>query len=318
MINKLDWDIDFKGRAETIVSKTSSPLYKRVYYYQDNSGKRMFIIICDKTKLSELFQLKSLEILKGNESTFKINCIDAEFNDTFENIFFEIFELMNLKEFSFQDAYNHTIKKYKYFLSKEFLISKEEQLGLLGELIILKEILLIDKNKLSFWSDKTEDFIINNTYIEVKSTRSREHKHIINGLSQLTIIPNTKKFLCSNLVIENEKFKSNESFNLFDLTNHILAILEINLKDDFIQRLKKRGYHHLINGRQYEDYNFTFYEKKIIEIRNDFPCLNKKSLNEDLYSNIDPDKIKYELNLENKKSNFTDLTSLFLKKIMLN
>ena len=165
---KLDWEIDFNDRAETIATHISSSLYEKVYYFQDNKGKRMFFIVCDKTQLSELIQLRSLEIFEETESRFRISCIDSDFNDTFESIFIEIFGLMDSNEFNFEDAYNKIIKKYKTFLSKQFLLSKEEQVGLLGELLILQEILLIDNNKLSYWSDKTEDFIIKDSYIEVK------------------------------------------------------------------------------------------------------------------------------------------------------
>jgi hypothetical protein len=318
MIRKeLDWDIDFGERAETIVTHTSSPLYERVYYFQDKERKRMFIIICDKTQLSELIQLRSLDIsFEESESRFRISCTDPDFNDTFEKIFLEIFEIMESGESIFEEVYNKIIKIYSTFLRKQLLLSQEEQIGLLGELIFLKKILLIDNKELFCWSDKTEDFIIKDIYIEVKSTRSKEHKHIINGLAQLTILPDTKKYLSSNLLTVNDKYKPEGSVNLYDLTISILSVIDVNSKDDFIERLRKRGYAHLINGNMYEECNFTFYEKKMIQISTDFPCLNLKSLDEKLFSNIDPNKIEYELNLENRKSNFTDLTSSFLKKII--
>ena len=42
---------------------------------------------------------------------------------------------------------------------------------------------------------------IGSKYVEIKSTRSKLHKHIINGLNQLTVMPNTQKYLASYLGI---------------------------------------------------------------------------------------------------------------------
>jgi hypothetical protein len=297
---KIDWNINYAGNAEPIATYKADKLYERVYYYQDENSFRSFFIICDESKFQDFIKLKSLEIkYEESESRYQITSVDHDFNDTFERLFLEMFDLMISEDIIFLNAYNHIIEKYKSFLMKDILLSKEKQIGLLGELNLLRDILKIDSKKIECWIDSNEDFRINNTYIEVKSSRSKEHKHIINGLAQLTVIPNTTKFLFSSLVTDYDKYKCKSSFNLFEVTEKILDIIDLSDKNNFLDKLRKRGYYHIESGEAYKDFNYDFYETKVIEIYKGFPCLNLNTFEESIYSNVNPESIKYELRLSN-------------------
>ncbi len=177
-------------------------------------------------------------------------------------------------------------------------LSKEKQIGLLAELIFLEELLKIDNKALNCWIDTNEDFKIRSKYVEIKSTRAKVHKHIINGLNQLTLMPNTQKYLASYLVEDNESEKTISSINLPSQTKKILNLLKVKDKSTFKQKLTNRKYFHDVNGNDYEEFNFTFSDPIYAEVDENFPRLDIYSVPHSLHGNIPPGKVEYELNLQ--------------------
>ena len=209
----INWNIDFKNDGHPIVDNKKSQLYKKVYSAKVDNQMSFYIVNENLQKL-DLIKLKAVKF-KSIESGLLVSCIDVDFHDIFEELFIDIFNLME-KKINFQEAYNQVINNYSAFLNREKLLSKEEQIGLIGELSFLKNLLEKDSESLDYWIDKNEDFNINSTLIEVKTTRSKEHKHIINGLSQLTVLENSKKYILSHLIRDDGKFNSDNSINLFE------------------------------------------------------------------------------------------------------
>ena len=159
-----------------------------------------------------------------------------------------------------------------------------------------------------------EDFKVRSNYVEIKATRSKEHKHIISGLNQLTVIPNTQKYLASYLVEDNDSLKTKASVNLYTQTNKLLKALPVRDKLIFLEKLIDRKYFHTLNGVEYEEFNFTFYHELISEVDSAFPKLDINSVPKSKQGNIPPSGVKYDLNLQSILPRFSKLNKAYLIK----
>ena len=312
-MKQINWKIDFKGRADQIPTSVDSVLRDKVYYYSDNFGNRSFILI-EKNVCDEIIKLRILNYEYDNNSfRLKIECRDKDFFETFEKVFLEIFDIMEIEKKSFKEAYTFILNKYYAFLSKYSLLSLEEQMGLLGEMLFLRELLEFEMDALFFWIDQNEDFKVNDNLFEIKVTRAKEHRHIINGLSQLTPIPNFKKFLVSYLCEFSGVYHSSDTINLNELYEYLIKALPAIHIIDFEERMRKRGYVHLLHENLYNESNFILYDPRLLKIEDDFKCLNLNSVASDLLQFIPQDKVKYELNIQSLIDDLDMLTQKTLK-----
>lgn len=293
---------------------TKSTYYNKIHYAV-HRNIRSFYIECSDSKKADFLKLQALEILFDSKlNRYTVICGDESLFQLFEQIFIEIFHFMEDKRSSFQEAYNEIIEKYAAFLQEMQYLGKEKQIGLLAELLFLEELLKIDKKALKYWIDANEDFKVKSNYVEVKATRSKEHKHIISGLNQLTILPDTKKFLASYLVEDHDSFKARGSINLYSQTKSLLKTIPTIDRPKFLKKLEDRKYFHKYNGVEYEEFNFKFYDPIYAEVNASFPKLDNKSVKSKWHGNIPPDEVKYLLNLESLLSLFSKINKLNLKK----
>ena len=292
---KLNWKLTFSPGANMVPNINPKKMVKA--WYSEVNGIRTFHVKCSQSDISQFIKLQALKISSGQNGTIDVACDEHQLWQLFEKIFMEIFELMEVDSIIFQEAYNAIITKYGAFLEEMKYLSKEKQIGLLAELIFLEELLKIDNKALNYWIDANEDFKIRSKYVEIKSTRAKVHKHIINGLNQLTLMPNTQKYLASYLVEDNESEKTIYSINLPSQTKKILDLLNVKDKSTFKQKLINRKYLHDANGNDYEEFNFTFSDPIYAEVDVNFPRLDIYSVPHSLHGNIPPGKVEYELNL---------------------
>lgn len=302
---KLNWNLTYKYGAALMPGINNQSAFKA--YYAEEKDIRTFYVISPNSDIADFQKLQALKINKIKNDTIKVSCDEPQLWSLFEKIFVEIFELMKVDHVNFHVAYNSIIGKYSTFLEEMKFLGKEKQIGLLAELLFLEQLLLIDKNTLFFWIDSSEDFKIRNKYVEIKATRSKLHKHIINGLSQLTVLPNTQKYLVSYLVEDNESEQTLSSINLQTQTNKILSLLDVNQGRNFKEKLINRNYWHDIQGNEFQQFNFTFNDPIYAEITLAFPKLDIHSIPSQLHGNIPPDQVRYELNLQSILNLFTPL-----------
>ena len=316
-ITKLDWGVDYKNRAMHVPSKKDSPIFKKAFYFINQTGKRCFYIVTPKRDVVSITKLTSLSYTyNDNNSTLEVMCSDSEFHETFEILFMETFELMHQYEISFYASYEKVLAKYNAFLQGQLHLPIIKQIGLLNELVILKMIILIEPSGMKHWHDMDEDFKFGNKFVEVKATRSKLHKHIINGLAQLTVPLKTSKYFISTLVTELDKQSTESSINLYDITEEIFEIIPNAEKPIFLKRISDRGYFHELNGIEYKAFNFDFYEMKFIRVDESFPCINLTTLNESLYRCIDPQNIQYELNIQSLSGSLECVSEDFIQELL--
>jgi hypothetical protein len=98
-------------------------------------------------------------------------------------------------------ALEETIEAWRDLLQGRALLSEEEQLGLRGELLFLRLLTpLIKEKSLTAWvgpQKESHDFRVGNIEVEVKASRGSSHVHIINGLAQLQPSPGHRLFVYS-------------------------------------------------------------------------------------------------------------------------
>jgi hypothetical protein len=125
-------------------------------------------------------------------------------------------------------------------------LSLVEQIGLFGELWILKNVLLpsIGSRACYLWSGpdaERHDFIGDGAHIEVKTTTKSEDRHEISRLDQLRA-PNGKKLLLASIQLERSEAGELTIANLVD---DVIAALGTDGKaiDAFESRLAKLRWH---------------------------------------------------------------------------
>jgi hypothetical protein len=191
------------------------------------------------------------------------------------------------------------ISKWRHFLSvpSSEILSEENILGLLGELLLLKT--LIDAFKadaISYWAAERgeEDFFINNRVIEVKATLKEKHEHVINGIDQLLILKGKNKFILSLLFLKSE---NDFDFNLPHVINQCVESLSDfpPALDLFFSKLKLRGYDHR-DSNLYLKHNYKLYKGGYFEVNESFPRLTNHELIQPLNSRIS--KVRYTIDME--------------------
>lgn len=98
-------------------------------------------------------------------------------------------------------AINETLEGWRELLKTRTILSEEAQLGLRGELYLLRRLALyIGDHALAAWigpQNQPHDFRVGDIELEVKATCGVIHAHIINGLAQLEPSPGHRLYIFS-------------------------------------------------------------------------------------------------------------------------
>jgi len=101
-------------------------------------------------------------------------------------------------------AFLAAINRWQEFSATRASLTAEQQIGLLGELVLLEALILLDgPSALDAWTAWVDnrpgrhDFELRSADIEVKSTRSRTRNHFIHGLAQLAPAHNRPLYVLS-------------------------------------------------------------------------------------------------------------------------
>ena len=102
----------------------------------------------------------------------------------------------------FGRAVTETLASFKDLLSRRQRLTDEQQVGLLGELLLLEHCidLIGAEEALDAWlgaAGEEHDFVFHAFDVEIKSTRSEARVHMINSVSQLQASPDRPLYLLS-------------------------------------------------------------------------------------------------------------------------
>jgi Putative PD-(D/E)XK family member, (DUF4420) len=194
--------------------------------------------------------------------------------------------------------------------SRKDLLSKEEVVGLMGELVVLKSMLSCkpDTNVFKIWNGPkraTHDFTNEAFSIEVKTSIKQGGSVKISSEYQLDKkTPNEELCLC--YVELTEVSAASSSINLTSLVDSIYNILPNGHRESFGGMMELVGFKEQ-DREYYQQFNFILNEIVLYEVRDDFPRLLSKDLDPSIRN------VSYELKLNGLDSYRVDYESFVLR-----
>lgn len=186
------------------------------------------------------------------------------------------------EKFAGGDGYTEIVNRYnlwrKMFYSSSKLLNENEIMGLIGELLFLKDDTFVKKgisNGLNGWSGPEpthKDFSFGSDWFEIKSISSSKPSITISSIEQLD------SDVDGVLVVYSfEKMSpSYDGIKLNDLVTNILSLLELEVdKDLFIEKLKQVGYSY---NEVYDNYVYNLSSVYRYDVREGFPRIKADML----------------------------------------
>lgn len=203
-------------------------------------------------------------------------------------------------------AFLAVVERWRELTTKRSLLSPEEQLGLIGELVLLEA--LISKHgpsAVSSWTGRNEDkperhdFRIGTIDLEVKATKSPLRQHVIHGLRQLEPINGHKLFLVS---LRFEAAGMNNGKSLSEQVHTVRKILAGHQQDlqEFDAKLSKARFRKT-DEAHYQERVILADAPMLILVDTKFPRLVpsmvREAIGADLAGRIENDVV-YRVNVE--------------------
>lgn len=197
------------------------------------------------------------------------------------------------------------IENWRSFLASRIkeVLSEEEQIGLLCELIILKSLCDINPSvALNSWRGplgEKHDFVFSDWSFEIKGTRSASHLHWINGIDQLKKIENKDLGFISFLLTTSQYQDS------ISIQSLIITIVNETLKgkpsliEKFYKLLVGAGYSRVF-AEEYKKLQFDIIDCLFFNVDEDFPKLTSDNLNRPLGNRVSD--IRYKIDLQGVNS----------------
>ncbi len=227
---------------------------------------------------SELLEVKQVKTSKYFSILFSYN--SRENVSLFINFCEDIINQTSnyFGEYGYKEIVNRYIQWKKMFSTGNKILSENEVLGLIGELLFLKDIISMGKEvgvALSGWSGPEpthKDFSYENNWFEIKSINSFKNSVFISSIEQLD------SDIEGDLVIYSFE-KMSQSFDGISLNALVLNIsnmLKYELeKDVFFDKLKKTGYFY---NEVYDNYVYNLVNINKYRVANEFPRIKASNL----------------------------------------
>jgi len=191
------------------------------------------------------------------------------------------------------------ISKWRHFLAqpKIQILKESEIVGLIGELMFLSKLINNHpEDALSSWTadEGMQDFTISGRFIEVKTSTREMHEHIINGLDQLLVDPNTSKFILSLLISPSKSLNSISLPKIVQQCSDLLVDFP-EIFDMFFKKLLIRGYD-VRDQAHYSEFLYEYRRGAYFNIDESFPKLTSHQLAGPLNARIT--KVRYNLDMD--------------------
>lgn len=177
-----------------------------------------------------------------------VSCSSVELFRSFYDFIREVLELVHAGSHSPKNAVDEAWSKWGQLIERESSLSREKQIGLIGELWLLERLANLHgwDFALDSWhkvSVSEHDFCLRSSDIEVKTTTSENRSHMIGSLTQLQPSHGRELFLLS-IQITTASMMARESFSLASKVRLIEELLKNSLenRNKFRYRLEQVGW----------------------------------------------------------------------------
>jgi len=250
----------------------------------------------------EPLNIQISSIQKNGLKYLSLKVDDTEIFREFYDLIVEIVDSVQILRVAPHLAIDRAWKTWSLLLNQGSILSKDKQLGLLGELWMLQRVA---QNKgwrvaLDCWHNDARaehDFSFHIYDIEVKSTSSEDRVHIIGSVSQLMPVLDRELLLLS-LQFTATPMLVNNGFSLASLVQDILQNLKKeDLEDNFKSRLTMAGWNPS-HGRHYSKKFVLRSEPYLIKVDSECPKITPPILRE--MSSVHYDRfvgISYRINV---------------------
>lgn len=264
------------------------------------------------------FRLSRAQSPSENKIRLRLELTDISYGDLFLVVSSDILmQILKLKgEQKAVEAFRHRLDHWIRFMkvSGPDGLSRMQQIGLFGELLVLKTLFKISDQPESIlisWQGPkggNQDFVHKDCAIEVKTTEVNEPTRVnISNELQLDNYGFTHLILCHISV--DERIGSGTS--LPNLVDEISGMLDSHLIALFMDYLMEAGYHD-IQRHLYADSGFIERSRNYYEITDNFPRVTPKDLR------VGVSKVRYQIDLSGVypiKDSESQLIKIFLDVI---
>lgn len=309
--DRLDESGDFVSGYHSILLAADDTVESGLHIFKDENGYYHFAIEIAGVSKNDIKdpQVNGLQIgifsyrLKDEKigQFVDIICSTSGYLEEFTEVVKEISSSILDKEEKPLDAINQTIRNWISFWTKQKtdILSEEEQIGLICELLILETLCNINaSNALQSWGGpkgEKHDFTFTDWSLEVKGTRHSKRIHKVNGIDQLKSAKNKRLAFVSFLLTTSG---SNLLINLPSLIESISKKFFIKKPDlllKFNELLASSGYSP-IHAEVYCRFNLEIVDSGFFEVDGDFPKLTSDMLSIPLSSRIS--SVSYDISLD--------------------
>lgn len=236
-----------------------------------------------------LLEIKQVKTSSYNSLLFCFNS-----NDNLSLFYNFCEDIINQTEnYTGTDGYVEIINRYnqwkKMFYGSSKLLTENEVIGLIGELLFLKDYAIKEYGTtigLNGWSGPEpthKDFSFDNSWFEIKTINSFKNSVMISSIEQLDS-EDEGRLIIYSLEKMSPSFRG---ITLNALVQKIIDLLTLDTdKDIFVEKLKQVGYAY---SEVYDNYVYNYVCKDSYVISKDFPRLKAASLP------IGIGKIQYEI-----------------------
>ncbi|MBC8770437.1 PD-(D/E)XK motif protein [Arenibacter sp. BSSL-BM3] len=264
------------------------------YIFNDHNSKHHFAIEILEPRISPSNNFPQVTGMSVQIGSYLINgsrkividgvCEIDEFLDEFTGVFKEILILIEDESVAPIQSVHDIMQAWVSFWSRPQtgLLNVEEQIGLIGELQVLKKLIPVNLTlALDCWNGPLGgkfDFTFTDWSFEVKATRSDRRVHIVNGIDQLEPNRNNK------LAIISFQLQSTNEISGLNLSQEVRAIRSMIYRIDrtkfveFASLISSAGYN-LARDSEYENMNFEIINADFFEVNEEFPKLTSSMLN---------------------------------------
>jgi hypothetical protein len=193
------------------------------------------------------------------------------------------------------------IAKWRNFwaVSSESILSEENQIGLLGELIVLEQLYLKGiKEAFKYWvgyKGREIDFEFPNVLLEVKASKSNSRTHRVNGLNQLSDRQKTNLYIVSILADNiDTRYQTSVNLKVNDL-EAIIYKMDPDKIDHFFKAISLVGYTP-IHAEKYTKFYINLDEIQAYLVTSSFPRLTSNMIASQMSNRVS--RVSYNITLE--------------------